>query len=370
MELLRFIDEFKHACLDGVFLKLILSKPVGSGELGSRVEIKRGKRFVLETSIAEVTRMLPHHFKNAVLFTHTQDIRLSYSKKMVPKLDYSKATGVAGVSDVHDRPKKRLISIEDNTYLKALGVVSQDNQVIPRMQHKFKQITHYIDTIESVIKHSPLATASDIRVLDMGSGKGYLTFACYDFLTTVLGKRAQVSGVELRPELVSLCTQIAHTCGFTGLTFAQGHITTHPVHPIDILIALHACDTATDDAIFYGIQAKASIIITAPCCHHQIRKELTVQNALQSITKYGILKERQSEIVTDALRALILELHGYKPTIFEFIADAHTHKNVMIVGVKKPGRPPRAELLKKIASLKECFGIQSFYLEGLGQPLS
>ena len=132
-----------------------------------------------------------------------------------------------------------------------------------------------------------------------------------------------------------------------------------------MLIALHACDTATDDAIFQGIVSGASVIIAAPCCHRQIRKALRVTDELSALVEHGILEERQSELLTDTLRGLILESRGYKTKIFEFIADEHTHKNVMIVGIKGAVSRDASDRLAKIAALKRMFGVEDFYLESL-----
>ena len=135
---------------------------------------------------------------------------------------------------------------------------------------------------------------------------------------------------------------------------------------IDILIALHACDTATDDAIFRGITANATLIVCAPCCHKQIRKEFRVTNELKSVMKQGILMERQAEIITDGLRALIMESQGYKTKIFEFISTEHTPKNLLIVGRKVPGKPAeKQKILDNIIKIKALYGIRQHYLEGL-----
>jgi hypothetical protein len=185
-------------------------------------------------------------------------------------------------------------------------------------------------------------------------------------LNQVLKLKAHVAGVELRPELVMMGNELVQECAFERLKFYKGEIKSYPIEKIDMLIALHACDTATDDAIAQGISANAAVIITAPCCHKQIRKAMHVTNSLKPITQFGILEERQAEIVTDTLRALVLEAHGYKTQVFEFIADAHTHKNVMIVGVKKSDQQTRPDqYVEKIAELKKMFGVEMFYLERL-----
>jgi hypothetical protein len=203
----------------------------------------------------------------------------------------------------------------------------------------------------------------------MGSGKGYLTFALYDYLTNVLKLKAEVTGVEFRPELVELCNKIAGNTGFNQLRFEQGTIEKFDTKEIDILIALHACDTATDEAIFKGISAGAGLIVVAPCCHKQIRRQVESGkkgNDLDFLTKYGIFLERQCEMVTDGIRALILEYFGYKTKVFEFISDAHTPKNVMVVGIKNQKPQPKDErILKKIKESKTFFGIEYHHLEKL-----
>jgi len=185
----------------------------------------------------------------------------------------------------------------------------------------------------------------------------------------VLKTEVQVTGVEYRQDLVELCNRIAASSGFGGLNFVQGTIEEYDSSGIDLLIALHACDTATDDAIYKGIKSGAELIVVAPCCHKQIRKQIEkgkASNELDFLTKYGIFLERQAEMVTDGIRALILEYFGYKTKVFEFISDAHTPKNVLIVGVKtKMAEASRPQLLDKIRKTKEYFGIGYHHLEKL-----
>ena len=169
--------------------------------------------------------------------------------------------------------------------------------------------------------------------------------------------------------MVDLCNQIATESGFSGLSFVQGTIEDYEAAGIDLLIALHACDTATDDAIFKGIKAKAELIVVAPCCHKQIRREIEkgkAKNDLDFLTKYGIFLERQAEMVTDGIRALLLEYAGYKTKVFEFISDAHTPKNVLVVGVRaKDNTSDKGGILEKISNTKKYFGIAYHHLEKL-----
>jgi hypothetical protein len=382
----KFIGELKWAFEAGFFIKLTIGKPVSDSEESVQkivirvVEIQQEKKlsfvykyptkhitknYSLEESIAELNTLLREAFSNAVLFTTAKDMRLSFNRKKKSNIRYSKPTCTLPDSTQHDTQKERFISIDNNQYLKDLGVVIEGGQLSYNMRSKYRQINRYIETIDTLIASSNLREKTRLDIVDMGSGKGYLTFSLYDFLTNTLKKEAHIAGVEMREELAVMCNGIALKCGFEHLHFHQGDIKSYPKTKMDMLIALHACDTATDDAIYQGITSDVSIIITAPCCHRQVRKELRVTNALQSIVDHGILEERQAEIVTDTLRGLILEAYGYKTQIFEFITDEHTHKNVMIVGVKNVQTKDKIVSLEKIAELKKLFGIENFYLERL-----
>lgn len=162
-----------------------------------------------------------------------------------------------------------------------------------------------------------------------------------------------------------MCNEIAKAAKFENLTFKAQLIQEYSAPKIDILIALHACDTATDDAIFKGLSAKSSLIICAPCCHKQIRKQMNCQTALQSILKHNIFEERQAEMITDGIRGLVLEGFGYETQTFEFISSEHTGKNVMIIGKKKQEEEQNKEAFSKIIEIKKEFGIDSHYLETL-----
>jgi SAM-dependent methyltransferase len=267
----------------------------------------------------------------------------------------------------HDRTKKRLIQPSEKSYLHELKITDVEGNVYKNAQDKYRQINHYVDILSSLIKELPADKLK--KVVDMGSGKGYLTFALYDYLTNVLKINSSVIGVEFRPDMVELCNGIAVKTGFENLSFMQGTIEDYDSTNTNILIALHACDTATDDAIYKGITAQADLIVVAPCCHKQIRREMEknkAKNDLDFLTKYGIFMERQAEMVTDGIRALILEYFGYKTKVFEFISDAHTPKNVLVVGMKGKINPKKQEeVLSKIKATKEYFGIGYHHLEKL-----
>jgi len=391
-QLKQFRDLLSSSLSNATFVKVSLGNYQGNDkELKHiyirRVRIKRNdmlsftyryktrdifKNLGIAEGVEMVSNLISNDFRVATLFTTDKEIVLEHSKKNAVVIR-EKANVLADAQSLaHDKQKRRLIQPAGKPYLEALKITGPDGQVYKNAQDKYKQINQYIEILGSLIRDYKGGEVHN--VVDMGSGKGYLTFALYDYLHTVLKLDVQVTGVEFREDLVTLCNSIARESAFVGLNFVEGTIEEFQVPTLDLLIALHACDTATDDAIFKGIQGGAGLIVVAPCCHKQIRREMEaskVKNECSVLTKYGIFMERQAEMVTDGIRALILEYCGYKTKVFEFISDAHTPKNVLIVGSKIKGQAllqleaRRPELLKKIQETKAYFGIGYHHLERL-----
>lgn len=322
------------------------------------------KNFEITEGIDLLLKLLENDFLNADLFSAKENINLSTLPNGKTLLKFNKPTMTTNLTFTHDKPKERLIDTKDNIYLRELGITNINGDVRREMSDKFKQINQYIELLSPYLNE--LELTDEFHIADMGSGKGYLTFALHDYVTNKLKVDIKTTGVEFRQELVDTCNNIAQKAGLLGLSFTKGTIEQAELHKIDILIALHACDTATDDAIFRGIKSEAELIVCAPCCHKQIRKAMHVQNELANVTRFGILKERQAEIITDTLRAMILEAYGYKTNVFEFISLEHTPKNVMIVGRKTKGFPRnKQDIFKNISAIKELYGIEKHYLEKL-----
>lgn len=266
----------------------------------------------------------------------------------------------------HDHVKRRAIDNLSQAYLYHLGLTNAHGQVIKSAQDKYKQINHYIELLAPSLAK---LKSEAIHIADMGAGKGYLTFALYDYLHQSMKLNAKIVGIEYRVDLVNLCNDIAKQSNFEQLHFVEGTIESYaPENNLDVLIALHACDTATDDAIFKGISYQAPIIVTAPCCHKEVRKEMSnakAEHPLQFMTKYGIFMERQAEMITDSLRAMLLEYCGYQVKVIQFISDAHTPKNVMIIAEKlKNGidLKKKEALHQDILSVMHTYGIQQQHL--------
>ena len=324
------------------------------------------KNYTDNEGIGLIRLALENDFFNANLYSKTQDITLQIKPNGKILLKSNNPTLEKPITFNHDKEKPRLISTENNVYLRELEIVNANWEIRREMNDKYKQINKYIELLNPYLTDRLLQ--KKCQIADMGSGKGYLTFALYDYITNVLQKNIIMTGVEMRPDLINMCNTIAKKSNFDNLNFVQGTIKDTKFSHIDILIALHACDTATDDAIYSGIASKSSLIVCAPCCHKQIRREFNVTSPLDNVIKYGILKERQAEIITDSIRALLMEAFGYKTNVFEFISTEHTPKNVMIIGEKATyENPNKQQILDKISSIKQIFGIKEHYLERLLQ---
>jgi len=323
------------------------------------------KNHPINEGLELIQNYLNNGFRVSTLFSTAFDLLFEIQNNDRVVLKKKEASSKTQPSLDHDKNKKRLISPDNKGYLTDLKITDQSGNVFKNAQDKYKQINHYVEILSTLIKEIP--TKDTLKVVDMGSGKGYLTFALYDYLQNVLNLTPEITGVEFREDLVTLCNKIAQDASFSNLNFVEGTIESYESAGTDILIALHACDTATDDAIFKGIQADAELIVVAPCCHKQIRREIEkhkIHNDVDFLTRHGIFLERQAEMVTDGIRAMILEYSGYKTKVFEFIADAHTPKNVMIVGIKNhKSAPDKGLLLKKIQDAKAYFGIEYHHLE-------
>ncbi len=317
----------------------------------------------LEEAITLLEQYLGTTFLQADLFTVDTSYHFLANRKGNSRLTEKKITGERSVTADHNKTKQRLVGRDDQAYLKVLGIMTDDGKVRNDRQDKFRQINKYIEFFSQALKESGLQ--GEVKVADMGSGKGYLTFAMYDYLRSA-GFSPSVTGIEFRQDMVALCNHMADSVGFSNLHFRQGTIETAEIPEFNVLVALHACDTATDEALFRGISSGADIILVSPCCHKQLRKQFHPDTDLKALGKFGILEERQAEILTDTIRALLLEASGYKTKVFEFISTEHTPKNLMIAAVKKTGHvSPDPEKLKEINLLKERFGIREHHLETL-----
>lgn len=405
----KFINKLESSFKDGSFVKLTLSKPKAKNQ-DPKADLRNvyvkpiilrdekmysftyryerrdeTKNYDAEQTLEMITNLVSEIFLNASLFTLTEDVTLLISKKGKATVMTKSVKEQREQNVEHDKVKNRLINPENPWWFK-LGLTTREGKVTADMQHKFKQICKYVEIVDGVMKN--VKFDGKIRIADMGAGKGYLTFALYEYLTQKCKYDIEMEGVEIRPDLVVKINEIIKESDLKDFRFVESSIedfvcqqTTDSRQqtssnfsgsqvfsfsdPIDVLIALHACNTATDDAIIKGIESGAKLIICAPCCHKQIRQEMEKSKVVDSITRYGIFMERQAVMITDTIRALILEYFGYKTQVMEFIEMEHTPKNVLLVGRKAsvPNEEEKARILGEIKSLKERYGIERHYLE-------
>lgn len=317
--------------------------------------------YAIDSAVERLAGLIGEDYLSATLFTTAQDLTLQFTKKKATTLTRGKPTFASVPAAGHNRAKNYIVDA-GRPYLKALGVTQADGTVKPSMYPKFKQICHFVEIVDQLIRESDLDTAGKISVTDIGSGKGYLTFALYDHLTAALRKSASVKGIEVRADMVALCQRIAKDAGFTGLTFDEIRADQAAARASDVIIALHACDTATDDAIYQGISTNAALIVVAPCCQHELAPQLAkASDALTGITKFGLFKQRQADLVTDAARCLLLEASGYRVKVIEFVSTEHTAKNIMIAAIRAT-TIDRAAARAQFERLKSEMGFTSQHL--------
>ena len=312
-------------------------------------------------------------FRNAHLFTTTEEVQLAISKKGKASVRVGKLEGVAqsagaqaeaSASQSHNRDKHRLLDLS-RPFLRELGVTDAHGHLIPAMSRKWKQINKFLEVFSSAVAKSSLAERQALHVVDFGSGKGYLTFAVHDWLRHTMGRDARVTGVELRDDLVQLCQRVIGKLRLQGMDYEQGDVRDYHPSDLDVVIALHACDIATDHAIHLGIRAGAEIILCSPCCHKEVRPQLLSPHPLRPILQHGIHQAQEAEMLTDGLRALLLDAAGYDTQVFEFISLEHTNKNKMILAVKRRQPQDNAEVVGQIRDIKAFYGLQHQCLEEL-----
>ena len=400
----RFIEQLRTTVREGALLKLTLGKHRGTDAtlqnlLVRPMTLKTGPHlaFVWRHATRDITKNHPpadalaliepligKDFLDAHLFTNAQTAQLECQPDGSARLHVKQVAGPVATSTpaAHDRAKTHLIPATA-PWLHGLGVTNNRGQPRDGMADKFRQIQKFTELLSHLLAeagliapkplipdlpadpsaevgHSPAlrsrGVAGTLRIIDMGSGKGYLTFA----VAALLGERAAVQGIEARPALVDLCNRVARENHLPNLTFIAGQIDSYPIenqnskieNPLDVLIALHACDTATDDALARGIAAGAQLIVVSPCCQKELRPQLAAPPVLAEALRHGIFQERHTEFVTDALRAQLLEWAGYRTNVFEFISTEHTAKNLMIAAIKvrPPGDPASATRLRDFAT--------------------
>ena len=300
--LFPFFEKLDKSYKEGSFVKITLSKPAYKSDGLHNVYIRlitikneptfsftyhyqtndQVKNYPLNETKTILSELLSQKFRIATIFTLDEDFTIQFSKKGKTSSRTTHPSFKNKPPETHDNQKKKRAPL--GKYLNLLGVTDDKGIVIPKRADKFRQINKYLEIIENLIKNADLPKT--INIVDMGSGKGYLTFALYDYLVNQKKIEAKIIGIEQREELVDFCNKTAAACEFENLSFETNTIQGYDSKKIDILIALHACDTATDDALNKAITSNANLIITAPCCHKQIRQQLKGKEQESPILKF------------------------------------------------------------------------------------
>ena len=408
----QICTKFATSLEDGTFVRLVLSAPVGTEAgpqkiLGRCVVLKGVPHLslTLRHATRDVTKNLPvsegaawlhgqleHSFRSALLCTTRHDWQFISTDAGAPRLISHRPTTKSAPSRQHDRKREGILDARAQDWLSGLGVTDAGGKVRFTMAGKHRQINRYLEILTHLAKecgwlppeggvartadsepgekdgdssHPPRRGEGVLTLADMGCGKGYLTFGTWHLFRRVWKRPIRVIGVEVRADLTASTNKLAKQIKADGLEFLEGSIQSAKLPPVDALIALHACDTATDDAIRRGIELGAQLIVVAPCCHKELRPQLGQPDPLAPVLRYGVMEERLAEWTTDGLRALFLEWAGYRTKVCEFVASEHTPKNLMIAAVREVQAFSDQAARQRIEELKRYFGIQHHALDVL-----
>lgn len=321
------------------------------GELFFQETLYRGtqvfhENYKMEEMALRIEKEMEELFRQGELKGVSQEAVVLVSKKgkitvKCKKLAVEKHRDEQTVKE-HNRTKQYILREGSPVdFLIGLGVQTPDGKINKTRYDKFRQINRYLEFIEDILEELPKDRT--IRIIDFGCGKSYLTFAMYYYLHVLQGRDISVTGLDLKTQVIEDCNALAKKLGYRKLNFEQGDISTYEgEQKVDMVVSLHACDTATDYALEKAVKWDASVIMAVPCCQHELNRQIK-SDILKPILKYGLIKERMAALVTDALRAQLLEANGYNTQIVEFIDMEHTPKNLLIRAVKNKSMKPASK---------------------------
>ena len=354
--------EALHRMAQGLPYKIIISKP-GSKDMAYRkIVIEKKESYYQAAAYTEKQVFhqnipldgLAGYLTDTVTGTYLQvnawDDGTEYmylcSKKGKVTYKTKRGTGAAAKESVSHNRKKNYI-LEEGTVIPPLvdmGVFTAEGKVVRTMYDKFRQINRFLEIIEDAVGDDP---GEEWNIIDFGCGKSYLTFVLYYYFTEIKKRKVKIVGLDLKADVIKNCNAAAEKYGYENLHFEIGDINGyHADFPVDMVVTLHACDTATDFALYNAVCWNARMIFSVPCCQHELNGQIETED-YSLLTRYGIIKERFSALSTDAISANLLECCGYKTQILEFIDFAHTPKNLLIRAVKKGGSAAAKPIVPK-----------------------
>lgn len=314
----------------------------------------------LDGSPEVLGKLLFDNFRQAMIFTKTADYQILISKKGIPKILKKKPTKKE-VDLSHNRKKEYII--EDGIpcdFLIRLGVMNEKGKVVARRYDKFRQINRFLEMVADII--GSIDKDNTINIIDFGCGKSYLTFALYYYLVDILKLDVNIIGLDLKMDVIEFCNKVAVDLSYDKLKFIHGDIKDFEgSKDIDMVVTLHACDNATDAALVKAVNWDAKVILSVPCCQHEFYDKIQ-SPVLEPMLKHGIIREKLSSLVTDSLRANVLEILGYQVQMLEFIDMEHTPKNILIRAIKTDNDNNK-EAIESYIKFKEFWNLEDLYIE-------
>ena len=306
-----------------------------------------------EDALETLSGWILHDFRQAQIRMQDEMVTVLVSKKGKATVKSKKAACIETQNLEHNR-KKRYI-IEEGTavpFMIDLGVMTESGKIIRTRYDKYRQINRFLEFIEDILPELP--TDRTVHIIDFGCGKSYLTFAMYYYLKVLKHYDIRITGLDLKQKVIEDCQALADRYGYDGLQFLCGDIADYNgTDEVDMVVTLHACGTATDYALYKAVKWHASVILSVPCCQHELNRKMQCET-LSGAFQYGLIKERTAALMTDAMRGQLLEMKGYKTQLLEFIDMEHTPKNILIRGVKSKGLLPKAARKQQMENYQKC----------------
>lgn len=306
-----------------------------------------------EDALETLSGWILHDFRQAQIRMQDEMVTVLVSKKGKATVKSKKAACIETQNLEHNRKKQYII--EEGTavpFMIDLGVMTESGKIIRTRYDKYRQINRFLEFIEDILPELP--TDRTVHIIDFGCGKSYLTFAMYYYLKVLKHYDIRITGLDLKQKVIEDCQALADRYGYDGLQFLCGDIADYNgTDEVDMVVTLHACDTATDYALYKAVKWHASVILSVPCCQHELNRKMQCET-LSGAFQYGLIKERTAALMTDAMRGQLLEMKGYKTQLLEFIDMEHTPKNILIRGVKSKGLLPKAARKQQVENYQKC----------------
>ena len=306
-----------------------------------------------EDALETLSGWILHDFRQAQIRMQDEMVTVLVSKKGKATVKSKKAACIETQNLEHNRKKQYII--EEGTavpFMIDLGVMTESGKIIRTRYDKYRQINRFLEFIEDILPELP--TDRTVHIIDFGCGKSYLTFAMYYYLKVLKHYDIRITGLDLKQKVIEDCQALADRYGYDGLQFLCGDIADYNgTDEVDMVVPLHACDTATDYALYKAVKWHASVILSVPCCQHELNRKMQCET-LSGAFQYGLIKERTAALMTAAMRGQLLEMKGYKTQLLEFIDMENTPKNILIRGVKSKGLLPKAARKQQMENYQKC----------------